>query len=249
MIGSYCLFGQQQIQGMVVNENDEPVGFSHVYNKTLELGKVSDMNGKFSVLGNRGDTIEFSYVGYKTHLIAVNASHLTSYLKVTLPRDSVLLPSITIYADKNFRVPLRQDGPPLIIPGVSIIDPPPPIKAGDFYVGSNAGNGLLAPSIGIYGPITYFSRDEREKRKAIEAREETRETISYQKFMAHDSVRIHLRERFQLDSAQYNTVIYRLHTNFPGIQRAYMHNEIWNWLLSYFERTAPIVRRNSMIDR
>ncbi len=249
LIAYLVSFGQHQIEGVVVDENEEPIGFSHVYNTSLGLGKVSDIKGKFAVLANQGDTIRFSYVGYKTHKIKISASHLVNYLKVTLPKDSVLLPSITIYADKNFKVPIRREGTPIIIPGVSIIDPPEPIKAGDFYVGSNSNSGFLAPSIGIYGPITYFSKDEREKRKAAEAYEETRETISYQKFMAHDSVRLQLCERFKLDSLQYNEVIYRLHESFPGIQRSYLRNEIWNWLLSYFEQTAPIVKRNSQIRR
>jgi len=247
VLGAHWLVAQNQIQGMVVDENEEPIGFCHVHNLTLELGKVSDMQGKFVVLANQGDSIRFSYVGYKPATIAVNNSHVVHYIKITLPRDSVLLPSITIYADKYFKVPLKPQMDPLIIPGVSVVSPKEPIKAGDIYLGSSENNMFLAPTVGIYGPITYFSRDEREKRKAADAYEETRETISYQKFMANDTVRIHLSRRFNLDSAQYTQVIYRLHENFPGIQKAFMKNEIWHWLLSYFEQNAPIIKRNSMM--
>lgn len=248
VLGAHWLVGQNQIQGMVVDEKDEPIGFCHVYNKTLEHGKVSDIKGKFVILGNPGDSVRFSYVGYKSTVIAVTNSHVVNYIKITLPKDSILLPSITIYADKYFKVPIREKGPPIFIPGVSKVDPSEPIKPGDVYLGSQSGdNVFLAPTVGIYGPITYFSKDEREKRKAEEAYVETRETLSYQKFMANDTVRIHLSRRFNLDSAEYTEVIYRLHENFPGIQKTYMKNEIWHWLLSYFEQNSQIVKRNALI--
>lgn len=250
VLGAHWLVAQNQIQGMVVDENEEPIGFCHVHNLTLELGKVSDMKGKFVVLANQGDSIRFSYVGYQPTIISVSNSHIVNFIKITLPKDSVLLPSITIYADKYFKVPIKPQFDPIFIPGVSIPGPQVPIKAGDAYVGSQMGenNMFLAPTVGIYGPITYFSKDEREKRKAEDAYEETRETLSYQKFMANDTLRHHLSRRFNLDSAQYTEIIYRLHENFPGIQRATMKNEIWHWLLSYFEQNAPIVKRNMLMN-
>ncbi|MEQ8473268.1 MAG: carboxypeptidase-like regulatory domain-containing protein [Marinoscillum sp.] len=245
MFCSLASFGQHTVKGTVVDENEEGVGFSHVYNETIDLGKVSDIQGKFVLTAAKGDTLRFSYVGYKTLKVIVSSSHLVNFMKVTLPRDSMLLPSITIYSDPYYKVPLNIKGEPIFINGVSLVNPPDPIKAGDASFGATGVGGVPVPAISIEGPITYFSRDEREKRKAAEAYEETRETITYQRFIAQDSVRVKLSGMYALDSTQYDEVIRRLHQQFPGIQKTYRPNEIWNWLLHHFDRTAPIVKEFS----
>lgn len=228
--------------GAIIDDDSNPIGFCHVYNKTLGLGKVSDMNGRFEILARKSDTLKFSYVGYQTFEMEVNSIHLVNYLRVKLPEDSVLLPAITIYADPEYKVPVRENGEPIFIPGVSLVNPPPPVKPGDLRLGATGVGGVPIPSIGIEGPITYFSRDEREKRKAVEAYEETRETITYQKYIAQDTIRQKLCELYKINSEQYDKIIIRLHEQFPDIQKTYRPNEIWNWLLAHFDRTVPIIR-------
>lgn len=233
---------QHVISGTVLSESEEPVGFCHVYNQTMGLGKVSDIHGNFKVTAKKGDTLLFSYVGYQSLTLPVNSVHLVNYLKITLPEDSILLPSITIYADPNYRVPLNVHGEPIIIPGVSITEKTDGIQPGDVGFGATGVGGVPVPAVTIYGPITYFSRDEREKRQAVEAYKETRETITYQKFIVQDSVKQKLCELYHLNSQQYDQVIVRLHNQFPGIQKQYNPMEIWNWLLMHFDRSANIVR-------
>ena len=135
------LVAQHRVQGKIINEDGDDVGFCHVYNQTLNSGKVADMQGRFDLVARKDDTIRFSYVGYQTFELTVKSIHLVNFLKVTLTEDSLLLPSITIYADKNYRVPLNLKGEPIIIPGVSIIDPPDPIKPGDIRPGGGSGVG------------------------------------------------------------------------------------------------------------
>lgn len=234
---------QNTIKGIVRDQAGEPIGFCHVVNETMGMGKVSDQNGRFEITTRKGDSLRFSYVGYETHDLEVNSIHLVNYLEVTLPQDSVLLPSITIYADPNFRVPLNIQGEALIIEGVSITEKKEPIRAGDIRIGASPGvGGVPVPGATIYGPITYFSKDEKERRKAEEARAETRKTITYQKFIAQDSVRQQLSALYKLDSATYDRIIVRLNRQFPGIQRQYNPKEIWNWLLVHFDRTVPVIK-------
>lgn len=239
---SLKVLGQGIVVGIVNNENAEAVGFCHVYNQTMGLGKISDMNGRFEITAKKNDTLKFSYVGYKPIQLKINSIHLVNYLKVTLPEDSILLPAITIYADSEFKVPVREIGTPVFIRGVSLENPPPPIKPGDFRFGATGVGGVPVPAIGIEGPITYFSKDEREKRKAVEAYAETRETITYQKYIAQDTIKEKLCNLYRITPSQYDKVIIRLHEHFPGIQSTHRPNEIWNWLLAHFDRTVPIIR-------
>lgn len=237
-------FSQNTLKGKVQDENEEAVGFCHIYNRTLGLGKVGDMHGRFELTVRKGDTLEFSYVGYQSLKLVVEPVHIANFVRITLPEDSVLLPSITIYADPRYKVPLNIQGQPIFIEGVSIEGELKPIRPGTIGFGVNPGvGGMPMGGATIYGPISYFSKDEREKRKAEEAVQETRETITYQKYIAQDSVRNKLCAIYELDSNQYDQVIRRLHRQFPGIQKAYRPQEIWIWLLTHFDRTVPVIKQ------
>lgn len=237
-------YGQHRVNGKIINENEEDIGFCHVFNQTLNSGKVADMQGRFELLARKNDTIRFSYVGYQSYQLVVSSVHLVNYLKITLTEDSLLLPSITIYADKYYKVPLNMTGEPIIIPGVSLINPPERIKPGDFRPGGGSGiGGIPLPGVTIEGPITYFSKDEQEKRQAVKAYQETQETITYQIYIAQDSVRKKLCKLYRINQDQYDEVLIRLHSYWPDIQKSYRPQEIWNWLLVHFDRTVPVVRR------
>ena len=238
---SYSLAAQSIVKGMVVDTEDEAIGFCHVYNQTLGLGKVSDKNGQFAITAQKDDTLAFSYVGYESLKVAMTSVLLSNYLKVTLPEDSVLLPAITIYADPNYRVPLNFKGQMIEIEGVSKSDRDP-IKPGDISLGAEGVGGVPVLGVGIAGPITFFSKDAVEARKAAEAFKETKKTITYQKFIAQDSVRDKLREKYQLTSLEYDVLITRLNETYPGVQQAYLPKEIWNWIVSYFDRMSPIIK-------
>ncbi|WP_170148001.1 carboxypeptidase-like regulatory domain-containing protein [Marinoscillum furvescens] len=242
LLGAVTVMGQHSVTGKVENEKEEAVGFCHVVNRSTGLGKVSDIHGNFKIMARRNDTLEISYVGHQTLTLPVTNDMLVNFVKVTLPIDTIQLPKITIYADRYYKVPLNIKGPAIHIPGVTITNPPDPIKPGDVTLGASGVGGVPVPAATIHGPITYFSKDEREKRAALEAYEETRETITYQKYIAQDSVRKKLSAIYGLDSAEYDQIIVQLHQQYPGIQKTYHPNEIWNWLLAYFERTVPFVK-------
>lgn len=236
-------FSQNTLEGKVQSESEDPIGFCHVHNTTLDLGKVADMHGRFKLTVRKGDTVEFSYVGYQSLKLIIEPVHMVNYLRVTLPEDSILLPSITIYADPAYKVPLNVKGQPIYMPGISVEGELKPFKAGRAEISAVPGaGGVPIPGATIYGPITYFSKEEREKRAAAEAIEETRETITYQKYIAQDSVRQKLCYLYEIDSTQYDEIIRRLHRAFPGIQKTYRPEEIWNWLLTHFDRTVPIIK-------
>jgi hypothetical protein len=237
---AYC---QTNIAGKVVNEHEEEIGFAHIYNKTNGMGKVGDINGKFDLIASKGDTVQFSFVGYQKHTIVIAPAHLDSYLKVILPEDSVVLPSITIYADSQLKVPLNFEYEPITLAGVSVEMKESKYKPGKIVAGGAPGAGGI-PSAGatLEGPLTYFSRDEREKRKAAEVKENDRETITYSKFIAQDSIKQKLMTLYDIDSSQYNRVVTRLNLQYPGIQRATTPEEVWHWVINFFNDQVPVIK-------
>lgn len=230
---------QTYLNGTVRDMEDSPVAFSHVYNRTAGLGRVSDLNGKFSIVARVGDTLEISYVGYRSLIMRVDYRMLANILKVNLPEDPVMLPSVTVYADRELRIPLNEFGEPLDIAGLAAKGDNP-IRAGSARPLFDAQT--LTPGFTLDGPITYFSKEEREKRQALEAYIETQETITYQKFVAQDSIQNKLKRLYRLDNNAYDRLMVRLNSTFPGIQKEYKPNQIWNWLIMYFDENAASER-------
>lgn len=234
---------QTNIAGKVVNEKNEEIGFAHIYNKTNGMGKVSDINGKFDLIAAKGDTILFSFVGYQKHTVRITPEHLDSYLKVVLPEDSVLLPSITIYADSEFKVPLNLQYEPIHVAGVSVEMKESKYQPGKIIAGGGEGiGGVPAGGVTIEGPLTYFSRDEKEKRKAAEVKQEDKETLTYSKFIAQDSIKQRLMDLYDIDSSQYNRIVTRLNLQNPGVQKANTNEEIWHWIINFFNEQVPVIK-------
>ncbi|MFT5641169.1 MAG: hypothetical protein ACI9A7_001271 [Cyclobacteriaceae bacterium] len=246
---AYGIQAQYDLSGKVINAQKEDIGFSHVYNRTMGLGKVSDINGKFKLTATKGDTVLFSYVGYSKLELIVDNEHLNKFLLVELVGDSILLPSITIYSDPYFKVPFRYQGVPMHMEGINIPGKTKHYRAGSITTGgTNQQLGdPLAPGITLNGPITYFSKDEKEKRAAVEAERETEETINYQVYIARKNVRDRLCEKYDLDSAEYTEVITRINRQFPQIQKARKPTQIWYTLIAHFDRIVPVIKQYQFI--
>jgi len=93
-----------QFSGVVVTQNDDtgeaiPLPYTNIYIKGTRRGTVSGLDGFFSIVALRGDTIKFSYVGYRTieYIIPDTlTNHFYSVYQI-MTQDDVLLPETVIY--------------------------------------------------------------------------------------------------------------------------------------------------------
>lgn len=92
--------GLIQFSGVVVsNDSVNPVPFAHIIDLNRRSGTVSDYFGYFSFVAQKGDTIRFSSVGYKTSYFYIPDSltgdkySLIHVMKV----DTILLKEANIY--------------------------------------------------------------------------------------------------------------------------------------------------------
>ncbi|KAA6307700.1 TonB-dependent receptor SusC, partial [termite gut metagenome] len=84
---------QQQINGVVVDANSNPIiGASVVEKGSTSNGTITDLDGKFSLKVKPGATITVSYIGYKTQGLKVTAGSM----KVVLQEDSELLGEVVV---------------------------------------------------------------------------------------------------------------------------------------------------------
>lgn len=83
------------VTGVVNDAHGEPLIGVNVKNQKSLDGTITDMDGKFSLSVNKGDVLEFSYVGYTTQQVTVNSNKA---LNITLAEDQELLDEVVVTA-------------------------------------------------------------------------------------------------------------------------------------------------------
>ena len=89
-----------QLSGVVVSEQDlTPMPYITVYDKSIGRGVIADYYGYFSMVSFPGDTLFFSYYGYKTSTYIVPDSLKENRYSVIhmLQQDTINLPEVTVY--------------------------------------------------------------------------------------------------------------------------------------------------------
>lgn len=109
VFSSYLIFGQStdliQVKGIVVNTKLEPVSFVHILVKNKNSGTVSNETGRFDIFLTKGDTLQFSCVGYKrANIVIPKVTDFKIYhLVAVLTSDTIILPEVTIFPWKNYK--------------------------------------------------------------------------------------------------------------------------------------------------
>ena len=93
-----------QFSGVVVTQDDKtgdaiPLPYTNIYIKGTSRGTVSGLDGFFSIVALQGDTIKFTYVGYKAVEYVIPdtlSSHFYSVYQIMTQSD-VLLAETVIY--------------------------------------------------------------------------------------------------------------------------------------------------------
>lgn len=89
-----------QFSGVVVTSDSlHPIPYTSVIIKHAYRGTLTDFYGFFSFVAMKGDTVEFSYVGYKkSHFIIPDTLKENRYSLIQmLTRDTILLKETVIY--------------------------------------------------------------------------------------------------------------------------------------------------------
>lgn len=81
-----------EVRGVVTDEKGEPLIGVSVKDKATGKGTISDINGKFSIKTETGNTLVFSYLGFKTQEVIASKSTL----KVTLVPNDALLDEVVV---------------------------------------------------------------------------------------------------------------------------------------------------------
>jgi len=89
-----------QLSGVVIsNESLEPLPYTTVYNKTRSRGVIADYYGFFSMVVLPGDTMLFSFYGYKTspYIVPDSLSYNRYSIIHVAQVDTLNLPQVDVY--------------------------------------------------------------------------------------------------------------------------------------------------------
>ncbi len=88
-----ALLAQSKVTGTITdNTTNEPLPGVNVIIKGTATGTSSDFDGRYEIMINEGDILQFSYIGFRSIEIAVNGSTLD----VVLQEDAALLEEVVV---------------------------------------------------------------------------------------------------------------------------------------------------------
>lgn len=89
-----------QLSGVVIgDENLEAMPYTTIFDKSIRRGVIADYYGYFSTVVYPGDTLYFSYFGYKTSTYVVPDTLTDNRYSIIhmLQRDTLNLPEVVVY--------------------------------------------------------------------------------------------------------------------------------------------------------
>ncbi|WP_114750374.1 hypothetical protein [Pleomorphovibrio marinus] len=157
--------------------------------------------GYFRMEVQLGDSVVFSKEGYVTHVIVVKE---TDHKVVSMTFDAVGLPPVDVFGER----------PSLYIPGVSLDRDPnrKPMGPGRIMPGHSGSATEMTPGVTLDGPISYFTKRERNKRQYKRAMEKLARQAAYLEVIQSDSIKQVLMDRFDLHEPELDELIIGFNT-------------------------------------
>ena len=208
----------QELKGKVVDSDTrDPIASVHIYNLTADNGLVSDKNGYFVIKVNINDTLFFQHLGFQAVQLIVNEKNLNVENTIYLHDSTVTLPEITIQ-EKRLQLLQNQKKQKMQIPGLPSVSETEPIEPMTGKWGNDQNNEKNFARVAglhytIYGPFSYFSRKEKEKRKFRKAKSKMPATAISEEF------RKDIKSAFLISEEKLNQLIIQFNTKNPDFSR------------------------------
>lgn len=230
---------QDRLTGYLLDSDQAPLIGAHVINMGNNAGTVSNVRGTFRMDVVVGDTLKITHIGFEPHHVVVDAERINRNLEITLAASVTELETVMIFAEVNYRVPRRYRPQPLKIDGITQEVTQKPIKVGSIRAGRSPAQGnevpMAGPGIVIYGPLTFFTAAEKERRKAERVAEETQTTLFYQQFVNQTVVRDSLMLKYELSAAALDAYILELNKRDTGVEELTTEKQLWFSLSTFIE--------------
>jgi len=177
----------------------EPIPFVYISTSNRRQVSVTDEQGLFTIETYVGDTLHLSHVGYFNRRIMV-LSRLS--LTVAMREQTTLMQPVVIYGRyKPFGADEWHKAPPSNLPGENAA-----LRPGIQTFGASGT---------VQGPISYFSKGEKEKRKLKKMKAENEKTSVFRQAMSSEDMQERIKKLFNLSDEEYGKRIARFNQQYP----------------------------------
>lgn len=103
MLLPISIFAQSTVSGTVVDNNGMPIPGVNIAVKNTTKGTTTDFDGNYSIVLENGDTLSFSYIGYRTQEIVFDGSETS--IDVAMVEDAEALSEVVVvgYGDQTVK--------------------------------------------------------------------------------------------------------------------------------------------------
>ena len=103
MLTPLSIFAQSTVSGTVVDNTGMPIPGVNISVKNTTKGTTTDFDGNYSIVLENGETLSFSYVGYRTQNITFNGNNTS--IDVTMVLDAEALSEVVVvgYGDQTVK--------------------------------------------------------------------------------------------------------------------------------------------------
>jgi hypothetical protein len=183
---------------------------------------ISNAEGSFAVNCQQGDTILFNRLGFKTtKLIRFKSENTVS---VMMAESTTVLKSITIFG--NYKPHGKARWREYIVLPKLFQNPTMKDSAGMIQT--------FGPGVIIPGPISYFTKYEKERRKIKRVLTDQAATSVYREVISSSKVKEDLISLFSLTEEQYFKKIEAFNIKNPEVAYLKNRDEIINMLILFF---------------
>jgi hypothetical protein len=200
--GMISLCAQGRYTGNVVDAWDKKYLEGVVITNGKGEEAKTNARGYFSIPSLMGDTLVFNFPGFLEKKWVATSE---SFLFIELQDRARLLPTFQVKAEPyRFRF---KDGKLYLSEDEPIIEKPL-----SQQVGIGIDPTSPSPGFSIYGPISYFSKRNRQLRAYEERLNWEKQRVGYLEVIDSDSVRIELMQQYGLDRKKWDELILRFNT-------------------------------------
>lgn len=201
-LGIISVCAQGRYTGNVVDAWDKK--YLEAVVVTNAKGEISKTNtrGYFSISALMGDTLVFSFPGFVEKKWVATSEY---FLFIELQDRARLLPTFQVKAEPyRFRF---KDGKLYLSEDEPVVEKPL-----SQQVGIGVDSTSPSPGFAIYGPISYFTKRNRELRAYEKRLDWERQRVGYLEVIDSDSLRQELMKQYNLERKAWDELILRFNT-------------------------------------
>jgi len=212
------------VDGKVMDANGKTaIQWVKVWNRGTEKFTYTDHRGEFKAFAELGDTLTFSLTNFHTKTVVLSSLPEEPWT-VYLEFDAIELPEVYVM-ETNENTTIQLDG----------VNPNQGIQLGNVAIAATED---YRPGVSMAGPISFFSKSERQKRKFLEAEQIKASQQGYLEAIHSDSLRTELITVFSLNRQKFDSLLIEFNAANQHHQFRNMEKERVEKMLFYFLNDA-----------